>query len=112
METPSNLHATESHHVLQWPEPLSIRGAETAHDLVKSALLDHSEVVLDMEADADPDLSILQLIEAARLYAASHDKKFRLQRPAPPPVRLALERAGLVSNADTNFHQFWFHDEV
>lgn len=112
MDMTPNEPASECQHVLQLPQPLSIRSVEAAHDLIKSALLDHSEVALDIERDADPDLSILQLIEAARLYAASEGKNFRLQRPASPSVRLTLERAGLVENSDANFHQFWFHDEV
>jgi hypothetical protein len=96
---------------VQLAAPLSIRSVEAMHEVVKNALMDHVEVVVDIETDAVPDLSILQLIEAARLYAASVGKSFRLQNPASVSVRKTLARAGLVSKDDADFNRFWFHDE-
>ncbi len=96
---------------LQLADPLSIRSVEAIHDVVKNALMEHAEVVLDIEPDANPDLSILQLIEVARLYAASIGKSFRLQSPVSASVRETLARAGLLSKGDTAFNRFWFHDE-
>jgi hypothetical protein len=96
---------------LTLPAAPSIRNIDQIHGMLVGALAKGSEVVLSIDGDADPDLSVIQLIEVARLHAESKGRSFRLADPANSNIRKTLTRAGLQAGAGAAFNQFWFHEE-
>jgi hypothetical protein len=82
-------------------------GAVTAG---RAALLDAFEhnagVVADIPNDSPVDLSGLQLVDAARLYAMQRGKAFSLAAPVGGRVRDALELCGLLEGSP-DASAFW-----
>ncbi len=56
------------------------------------------------------DLGFLQLIEAARLYAARLGKSLQLAMPAPQPLRQVLDASGLLAQRTPDDLAFWLHE--
>lgn len=93
------------------PAALSIRNIDEIHTLVSTALSDGPDAVIELDPQADPDLSVLQLLEAARLDAEKQGRSLRLAEPANENVRRTLDRAGLSTAAGGAFNRFWYHQE-
>lgn len=97
---------------LKLPATPSIRNIDEIHGMLAGALTQGaSQVVLFIDDEADPDLSVIQLIEVARLHAESKERAFRLADPANSNIRKTLTRAGLQAGAGAAFNQFWYHEE-
>jgi hypothetical protein len=75
-------------------------------------LLSNKAVVLDVPADAEADLSFVQLVEAARVHAKSSGKSLRLSSPAGGSVLRVLERGGFLEAFSAEDAKFWLHHEV
>lgn len=91
------------------PKPLSIRNADTIRELLLGQLQERHEVVVELEDDADSDLSIIQLLEAARIDARSRGASFNLSKPASQQMQATLRRAGFLSEGDPASCMFWLH---
>lgn len=89
----------------------NIRNITDIHSALYSSLQDNGEVELDTGACAEVDLSLIQLIEAARVYARTAGKPFRLAAPVTGEVEAALRRAGFLENASGEDRRFWYHEE-
>ncbi|PZQ60823.1 MAG: hypothetical protein DI544_07750 [Sphingomonas taxi] len=79
---------------------------------LRRAFDDGGDVRLDMTAVAAPDLSTIQLIQAARRTAAAKDVDFALTAPATPVLAAVLDRAGFLAAASPDDTHFWFHGEL
>lgn len=81
-----------------------------ADDLARA--FDGEEAVrLDLSAVAAPDLSLLQLIESARIAARDRGHDFALAAPVDARFGALLARAGFPTASDADA-QFWFHGDV
>ncbi|WP_294198818.1 STAS domain-containing protein [uncultured Sphingomonas sp.] len=78
-----------------------------ADELVQ-AFADADAVRLDLSAVATPDLSVVQLVEAARAAAREQDRDFALAAPVGAPFQALLTRAGFLTASDDDV-MFWFH---
>ena len=85
-------------------ESTKIREIEGIRSTLLEAFQLHEDLELDVSQVAEADLSFLQLVEAARKFAATEGKRFRLTAPATAPLADLLDRAGFNSGA----HDFWF----
>jgi hypothetical protein len=85
-----------------------IQSIAAIHQQVLRALRNDSAVVLDLGRAAD--LPLIQLIEAARRYAAAEGKNIQLSGPAGDELRENLRRGGFLATAPGR--QFWLHEET
>lgn len=77
-----------------------------------AAITPGATVRLDLSDVAAPDLSVIQLVQAARVSAAEADCDFALAAPAGDPFRVLLDRAGFASVDNSDHSQFWFHGDT
>lgn len=91
------------------PGPLTIRQVAAVHDAIRSAFDTQGTVLLSIADSAEVDLSVLQLVHAARLHAAAEGRTIALDRPAGGNLLSTLERAGFLSEADPRDREFWLH---
>jgi anti-anti-sigma regulatory factor len=76
------------------------------------ALNSGAPVRLDLSAAVAPDLSVLQVVEAARATAAGAQCDFALTAPANATVAALLERAGFLTALSDDDRHFWFHGDT
>lgn len=73
---------------------LTVRGIEPARASLAVALAQHDVVTIDCTAATEIDLSLIQLLFAARTSARHAGKTLRLAAPAGDLLRAALDRGG------------------
>ena len=80
-----------------------LEGAQTIRtiDAVRNELLEvmarHRDIVIDCSATTDVDVSLVQLLLAARLSAARNGQLLSLSRPIGEALRATLQRGGFLS---------------
>jgi hypothetical protein len=94
---------------LTLPASLSIRGMSAVHETLLTALSKHNALALDIAEDADADLSFIQVVEAARIYAQSQGKNISLAKPANENIINTLRRGGFLTNMEDASRVFWLH---
>lgn len=94
---------------LTLPENLTVRTAADVKEILLHALNAHAAVDLDIPVQAAIDLSFIQTVEAARLYAGKCEKKLSLSRAADGVLLAVLNRGGIVEGMDLHDKQFWLH---
>jgi len=89
----------------------TIGGAEDARARLLAALAGHSRVEVDCSAATEIDLSVVQLILAARKSALAAGKRLVLAQPAAGVLRGVLERGGFLpsdgGSRATDEETFW-----
>ena len=90
---------------------VSLRTVESLRLALLDSFSQDSAIEVDASAVADADLSFIQLIEAARVHAKSHDISFRLTSPANAVVTALLTRAGFLAESKADDIDFWFHGD-
>lgn len=85
------------------PPPLTVRQVRELKQLILDALKNCSALTLRLPQAAAADLSFVQLIEAARIYAARAGVGLSLAGPAEGELAQLIGSAGLPSDART----FW-----
>ncbi len=68
-------------------------------------------VKIDVAGAVNADLSILQLIEAARRHCSSIGCDLSLAGPLPPAMRALLDRSGFLSGTEAET-SFWHHGDT
>lgn len=81
-----------------------------AEDL-KTAIAPDATVRLDLSGVASPDLSVIQLVQAARVSAAAAGCDFALSAPADATLHALLVRAAFLP-ASVDDTQFWLHGDT
>lgn len=97
---------------LTWQDGLTLRTISKHCDDLLLALSQKSTVVIDISDDQQVDLSLIQLIESARIFASTSGKKLTLVKPATGQLLDALERGGFLHNISPEDASFWLHDGV
>jgi hypothetical protein len=80
-------------------------------DQLSIAIIPGATVRLDLSQVAAPDLSVIQLVQAARVSAEQAACDFALTAPASPPLRALLDRAAFTPATNPEHTQFWFHGD-
>ncbi|WP_137135018.1 STAS domain-containing protein [Rhizobium sp. FKY42] len=106
------MSSNASETTLFWHDGLTLRTISKHHDELLLALIAKSAVALDISDDEPADLSFVQLIESARIFASTSGKKLTLLRPATGNLRDVLERGGFLHNISPEDASFWLHDGV
>ncbi|WP_083638932.1 STAS domain-containing protein [Rhizobium oryziradicis] len=92
------------------PSVLTIRTVQITKDAVLAGFSAAESIVLDVPQDADCDLSFIQVVESARLFAQSEEKEITLLRPASGGLLAVLERGGFLTDIDPSDRFFWLHE--
>ncbi|MBB4153216.1 hypothetical protein GGQ80_001104 [Sphingomonas jinjuensis] len=79
---------------------------------LRDALADGGAVQLDLSQATSPDLSVVQLVQSARVTAARNGADFTLAHPADETLRALLDRAGFLTDPIGQDFEFWFHGET
>lgn len=95
--------------LIRFDGPLNVRSIQPAHKDLLKAMQANQSLVVDIPDVADADIAFIQLIESARIYAASSGKTFKLARPAGAPMQAVLQRAGFTDSLTPDRAAFWFH---
>ena len=82
----------------------SIRGA---FEKIKEAARANKFLEIDIADVTEMDLTLIQLIESARLSAAQSGTEIRLSRPAQGLVLETLNRGGFLSDPMDERTRFW-----
>ena len=88
---------------LDIPPPLTIRHAPHLKQMILDAMKEHPFVSLRLPQLPSVDLSFIQLVEAARIYASRNGLGLSLADPAAGDLLELVEAAGLDSDAQ----KFW-----
>jgi hypothetical protein len=104
-------NALQSSGVLELDGALTIRQAAVLKQKMLDALAAADAVQLSIAADAEADLSFVQMIEVARIDAARQRKQLRLSAPASGQVLQTLQRAGLTTGMSAESREFWLHEK-
>jgi hypothetical protein len=98
----------ESMTVVHLGKSVGLHSIADTHRTLCEALADHDRVAIDTSELQELDLSLIQLLEAARLTAADLGKHLTLTAPADGPLSEMLRRGGfLVPNSESA--RFWMH---
>jgi len=68
---------------------------------------DGKDLLLDLSAVEEADLTLIQLILSARRSAADRNLSLLLTESAPEPVLRMLERGGFIGPAPDTRRDFW-----
>jgi ABC-type transporter Mla MlaB component len=92
--------------------PQIVRNIHAAYDRLSAALAEHQSVQVHCHEITECDLSLIQLLLAAKRSADSTGKSLRLSAPADGLLRIALDRAGFLAvqgNEPNSDREFWLN---
>lgn len=95
--------------VIKLDGPVNIRTVTGFHAEALAALTDAGSVVLDIAGNPEVDLSFVQLVKSARLYAKSRGRELTLSEPASGSLLDVLKRGGFIDAAMPEDEMFWLH---
>jgi len=93
-------------------ENLCLPNIGTLAEELQAVIAPGATVRLDLSEVAAPDLSVVQLVQAARVGAAEVDCDFALAAPAGESFRALLNRAAFLPHPNPEHSQFWFHGDT
>lgn len=80
--------------------PLTIRHVGDIREVLLASLAAHRTLTLTLPADAEADISFVQLVLAAQASARAGGKEIRLKEPPSGPLLEVLTRGGFLEAAD------------
>jgi len=92
------------------PQNLTVRAISAAHQELLEFLKKNASATIEFSEDSQVDLSFIQLMEAARIYAGTAGKSIALARPAQGPVLDVLKRGGFLEGMAAEDMKFWLHE--
>ena len=95
--------------VLNLDKTTIIRNISDLLPEISAALQDSQPVAIKLAEGVEVDLSFVQLVESARLFARMHGKSLCLAQPATGALLDVLERGGFIESASEEDAQFWLH---
>ncbi len=101
---------TDRDRAIELSGSLTIRDAGATLEKLKAALAGASSLTIDCAALTGADLSIVQLLAAAKLSAATEGKSLRLVAPAGGALHTLLQQSGLLDpdgRPKAPHDQFW-----
>ena len=96
---------------LTLPNALTIKNILDIREIILSNLTDNSVSILDIDTEAQVDLSFVQLVTAARKHAEARAGRVVLARPAAGDLYDVLKRGGFLDEMTPDAAHFWLHQE-
>ena len=69
-------------------------------------------VEIEVDDEAEFDLTLIQLIESARRTASQNNSSLTLTSPASGALLAMLERGGFVPQGAVESRKFWLHEDM
>lgn len=87
----------------------TVRNIQAAHERLLTAMAEHQAIEIHCNAVTELDLSLIQLVLAAKRSADKAGKSLTLAAPATGKLRAALDRAGFLAAAvgESGGEGFW-----
>jgi hypothetical protein len=92
------------------PANLTVRSITSVQKELLEFMAGRPSATIGLPDDSQVDLSFIQLIEAARIYAGTAGKKVALARPAEGPLLDVLKRSGVFEGMTAEDTKFWLHE--
>jgi hypothetical protein len=94
------------------PQRVNIRNVNDVGAALAAHVESSTAIEIDLAGCDEIDLSLIQLIEAARKSADAGSKSINLTKPANDIVQATLKRAGFLDAFTADDAKFWLHKEV
>ncbi|MBP2559439.1 hypothetical protein J2857_002208 [Neorhizobium galegae] len=94
---------------LHLPQNLTVRAITIVQQEMLQFLDKTASATIELDDDCQVDISFLQLMEAARIYAGTAGKHIALARPASGPTLDVLKCSGILEGMSADDLQFWLH---
>ncbi|MBS0252995.1 MAG: hypothetical protein JSR78_18205 [Proteobacteria bacterium] len=91
---------------------LTIRTISNAKDAIIKSIDESEALDLVISDESDVDITGIQLIIAAQLYAQGASKRLSLAAPISGRALNLMDRAGLFAEMSVENRQFWLHEGV
>ncbi|WP_117192829.1 STAS domain-containing protein [Rhizobium terrae] len=91
------------------PDNLTVRAITTVQQEVLRFIDKNQSIAIELSDDCQVDISFIQLMEAARIYAGTAGKRIALKKPASGPMLDVLQRSGFLEGLSAEDAKFWLH---
>ncbi len=98
--------------VVEVPHSVTVRSVAGFKEQLSAAFDADGEIVLDLAALSELDLSFVQLVQSARIDLTRNNRAVRLAQPTGDAVAALLGRAGFLTDPDPADVDFWFHGDL
>ncbi len=96
---------------LTLPASLTIKNISAVREMILDFMNNNSTTVLDIDEEAQVDLSFVQLVVSARKQAEAGEGRLLLARPAAGDLHDVLKRGGFLDAMTPDTAHFWLHQE-
>ncbi|WP_181242860.1 STAS domain-containing protein [Caulobacter vibrioides] len=96
-----------SEYIVSFSGNLTVSSIAEAYAALTAGMELGGPVVVNLDAVEEADLTLPQLLEAARRTAAAKGQLIRLEKPAQGLVLQVLQRGGFLNSDDANRLDFW-----
>jgi hypothetical protein len=91
------------------PANLTVRAITSAREDMLAFIDTHQAATIALADDVQVDISFIQMIEAARIYAGTAGKRIALSQPASGALLETLRRSGFLEGMSIEDSKFWLH---
>lgn len=91
------------------PQNLTVRNIMVVQQEMLQFIDGNTSATIELADDCQVDISFIQLMEAARIYAGTAGKPVALAEPAKGPVLDTLQRGGFLDGMTAEDAKFWLH---
>ncbi|MFB9953138.1 hypothetical protein ACFFP0_30245 [Rhizobium puerariae] len=91
------------------PQNLTVRTITAIQQEILQVVGNNKSTIFEFPADCQVDISFIQLMEAARIYAGTAGKHVALAQPVGGPVLEVLQRSGFLEGISAEDAKFWLH---
>lgn len=96
-----------SEYIVSFSGNLTVSSIAEAYAALTAGMELGGPVVVNLDAVEEVDLTLPQLLEAARRTAAAKGQPIRLEKPAQGLVLQVLQRGGFLNSDDADRLDFW-----
>ena len=94
---------------LRLPENLTVRAILPVREEMLEFIDSHAAATIELADDVQVDISFIQMVEAARVYAGTAGKPITLAQPASGALLETLRRSGFLEGMSDDDAKFWLH---
>ena len=88
---------------------LTVRAITAVQQEMLQFIDKNKSITIELSDDCQIDISFVQLMESARIYAGTAGKPFALARPASGSTLDILQRSGFLEGLSAEDEKFWLH---
>jgi hypothetical protein len=96
-----------SEYLVSFSGSVTVSSISDAYAILVAGMEQGDPVVVNLDGVEDADLTLAQLLEAARLTAAARGQEIRLEKPAEGALLQVLQRGGFLEPDDSDRLNFW-----